>query len=156
MTVQQRSTQQATTQQVTLTRLDQLIGRLLFIQPQPVGPSGTTAAAATDGTQQVTQRAERAFGASLIFSGVRCILQYVILPFILPLIGVAADAAVSISLVINALAIVLIFYSLRRFWQIGYRFRWQYLGVAVFALILLGAFILLDVQTLLGLSIIEI
>ncbi len=92
------------------------------------------------------QRAERAFGFSLIFSGVRCILQYAILPFVLPVIGVTSEAAVPISLAINLVAITLIIYSLRRFWKIGYRYRWQYLGIAVVALVLLVAFIALDLQ----------
>jgi hypothetical protein len=133
--------QASVTDSAWLTRLDQLIGRLLWIRERPAS------------TQPLNpQRAERAFGASLVFSGVRCILQYVVLPFLLPLIGVAADAAVSISLAINILAVVLIFYSLRRFWQIRYHYRWQYLGVAGFALILLSAFILLDFQVISGLS----
>jgi hypothetical protein len=138
-------------QQLSMTQLDHLIGRLLLIRQRPAPVSS---AASSDAAGQTTQRAERAFGASLLFSGIRCILQYVVLPFVLPLIGVAADAAVSISLVINILAIVLIIYSLRRFWQIGYRYRWQYLGVAMIALILLSAFILLDFQVMSGISIV--
>lgn len=94
------------------------------------------------------QTAERAFGFSLLFSGIRCILQYVILPFVLPLIGVTSDVAVPISLAINVVAIGLILYSVRRFWQIGYRYRWHYLPVAVVALILLVSFIILDLQAL--------
>jgi hypothetical protein len=142
-------------QQTSIARLDHLIGRLLLVRSSAVSaPAAVTVAA--DGEQRTTQRAERAFGASLLFSGVRCILQYAILPFVLPLIGVAADTAVWISLAINLLAVTMIFYSLRRFWQIKYRYRWQYLGVAVIALILLGAFLLLDIQDILGLSIIEI
>ena len=117
--------------------LDRLIGRLLFVEVLPA------AASPARGSEQ---RAERAFGFSLIFSGVRCILQYAILPFVLPVIGVTSEAAVPISLAINLVAITLIIYSLRRFWKIGYRYRWQYLGIAVVALVLLVAFIALDLQ----------
>jgi hypothetical protein len=116
--------------------LDRLIGRLLFVDIQPAD------------NQKVQQRAERAFSFSLIFSGVRCILQYAVLPFVLPLVGIAAETATPILLIINLLAIVSIFYSLRRFWQIGYTYRWQYLGVALVALVILTVFITMDVRVL--------
>jgi len=95
-----------------------------------------------------TQQAERAFSFALLFSGVRCILMYVVLPFILPIIGVAGDFGLYIDIVINVVAIGAIFYSLRRFWIVDYKYKWQYLGVAVVALAVLVAFIALDVSTL--------
>jgi len=116
---------------------DRFMGRLLWIEEVPAPPRMVN----------VDDRAERAFGFSLLFSGVRCILQYVILPFVLPLVGVATEAALPISFAVNLLAIGLIVYSLRRFWKIGYRYRWRYLGVALVALAMLVAFIALDVQT---------
>jgi hypothetical protein len=118
--------------------LDRFISRLLFVD--------TPAAPAT--RPSTDDRAERAFGFSLVFSGIRCILQYAILPFVLPILGVTMDAAAPISLVINLVAIVLIIYSLRRFWKIGYRHRWRYLPVALTALVLLVAFITLDLHVI--------
>lgn len=115
--------------------------RVLFIDVPP-----TPSAERPD----ADQRGERAFGFSLVFSGVRCILQYAILPFVLPVLGVTMDAAAPISLAINLLAIAMIIYSLRRFWKIGYRHRWRYLPVALTALMLLTAFIVLDVQVIAG------
>ena len=94
--------------------------------------------------------AERAFGFSLVFSGVRCILQYVVLPFVLPLVGLTTDAAVPLTLAINLVALVSVMYSLRRFWQINYKHKWQYLPIAVTAVIILGAFIVLDLHALLA------
>lgn len=93
---------------------------------------------------QSTKRAERAFGFSLVFSGVRCILQYAILPFVLPALGVASSAATPLLLVITVLAICSTLYSLRRFWQINYRYKWQYLGISVVTLSILTAFIIFD------------
>lgn len=122
-------------------QLDQLVGRILFVDVQPV---------AADANTQSERRTENAFGLSLLFSGVRCILQYAILPFVLPMLGIAADAAVPLMLAISVLALVSIVASVRRFWRIGYRYRWQYLGVAVVALILLATFILLDLRALLN------
>ena len=83
-----------------------------------------------------------------MFSGARCILQYALLPFLLPLIGVAAEAATPLLLLINLLAIVSITLSLRRFWAIGYKHRWSYLAVASAALTLLIAFTIYDIAQL--------
>jgi hypothetical protein len=118
--------------------LDTVISRLLFVTPQ---------------TQQndtlTSQTGERAFSFALLFSGVRCIIMYAILPFVLPLIGIAGNFGVVIDIAINIVAIGAIIYSLRRFWTINYRRKWQYLPVALCAFVLLIAFIALDVSTLL-------
>ena len=113
---------------------DRLMGRLLFVD---MGEQPADAAA-------TTQRAERAFGLSLAFSGIRCILQYVVLPFVLPLLGIATSAASQINLVISLLAVVAIISSLRRFWKVRYHYRWQYLAVALVTLAVLATFILMD------------
>lgn len=87
---------------------------------------------------------ERALGWSVIFSGVRCILQYAILPFVLPLIGISMAVATPLLMVITGVAIVSILFSLRRFWKINYRYRWHYLAVAIVALAVLIALLLQD------------
>lgn len=121
------------------------MARLLFVQL----PNKTLASAPAEAHSEPAQSAERAFSWSLLFSGVRCVLQYALLPFFLPLIGLAGDFSVAISLTINIVAIIAIVFSLRRFWQIDYRRKWQYLPVALVALVMLVAFIILDVQHLL-------
>ncbi len=120
---------------------DRLIGRLLWVDVQPRIDTADDA---------IAQHAERTFGASILFSGIRCVLQYAILPFVLPIIGIAAETATPVMLAINVLAIVSIFLSLRRFWQIGYKYRWQYLVVALAALAVLIAFIALDLRAIFG------
>ena len=117
-------------------RADSIMSRLLFVSP------------AADLTASQTRRAENALTLSLMFSGLRCILQYVLLSFLLPIVGVAADAAVPVLLLINLIAMASIFFSLRRFWTIGYKHRWGYLAVALTALTLLLAFTLHDLMKL--------
>lgn len=124
---------------MTLTRADGIMSRILFID---------TTATTTKSYEEQSRQAENALTLSLAFSGVRCLLQYALLPFLLPIIGVAADATIPILLGINVIAIVSIFFSLRRFWKIGYDRRWQYLGVASVALVLLVAFTVYDIITL--------
>ena len=117
-------------------RADSIMSRLLFVSP------------AADITARQTRRAENALTLSLMFSGLRCILQYVLLPFLLPIVGIATAAAAPILLLINLIAMASIFFSLRRFWTIGYKHRWGYLAVALTALTLLLAFTLHDLMKL--------
>jgi len=122
-----------------LKTLDTLMARLLF-----VSPAAQQATAAPAEVDQPPPAAERAFNLSLAISGVRCIIQYMILPFVLPVIGLAANWAVPISLAVNLIAVAAIFFSLRRFWQTNYKGKWQYLGIALVALIFIAVFIYTD------------
>lgn len=114
-----------------------MMERILFIDPETVTPP----------TEQ-ERTGENALGLSLMFSGIRCVLQYAVLPFVLPFIGVATDVAIPILLVINVLAMVSIVFSLRRFWRVRYAHRWAYFFVAMVALGLLTAFMLMDLDAL--------
>ncbi|MYD10819.1 MAG: hypothetical protein F4X02_12355 [Chloroflexi bacterium] len=122
-------------------RADSLMIRLLLVKPA-AAPASAAGAAGT------ARNAENALTLSLAFSGARCILQYAVLPFLLPLVGVAADATVPILLLINLAAMASIYFSLRRFWTIGYAHRWRYLVVAAAALVLLAAFTAYDIVKL--------
>jgi hypothetical protein len=123
--------------QNTLNLVDKTIARLLFVKP-----------AAEVYEEKVTSKAENAFNFALIFSGIRCVIMYAILPFVLPLVGIAGNFGEWIDIAINLVAIGAIFYSLRRFWAINYKRKWQYLPVALVALFILVAFIALDISTL--------
>lgn len=114
--------------------------RLLLVRP------GGRLASSNDAA--LKRGAENALTLSLLFSGARCLLQYALLPFLLPLAGIAADAALPILLLINILAMGSIYFSLRRFWTIGYKHRWRYLVVAAAALALLLAFTMYDILKL--------
>ncbi len=118
---------------------DDLMTRLLFVR------GGAALASDEAGLKR---GAENALTLSLMFSGLRCLLQYALLPFLLPIVGIAADATVPLLLLINALAAASIFFSLRRFWTIGYAHRWRYLIVAAAALVLLAAFTVYDIMKL--------
>lgn len=128
--------------QSAITLFDRLIGRILFVRPQAQQDEDESGGAA--------KTAGRAFGFSLVISGTRCILQYVVLPFILPIIGIAGELAFQITFVIGIVAIISLVFSLRRFWSINYPYKWHYFFVAVPALIILCVFLYLDLQALAG------
>ncbi len=70
--------------------------------------------------------ARSAFQKSLVISGLRCLLMYIVFPFVLPAVGIARGVGPAIGLVIGVLAIVSIIYSVRRFWRADHSKRWHY------------------------------
>ena len=121
----------------TINRLDPIVGRLLFVTPEVVADETVPG-----------KKSERVMGFSLAFSAVRCILQYVILPFILPFVGVAASWALGLTMVISVVAMVAMVASVRRMWQIQYSHRWRYMALAVPAFVLLTSFLALDIYNI--------
>jgi ABC-type iron transport system FetAB permease component len=121
----------------TFKRLDPVIGRLLFVTPE-----------ISLDEAQPGQQPEKMMGYSLAFSAIRCILQYIILPFLLPLIGLAASWALGLTMVINVIAIIALVTSLRRMWRTNYSHRWRYLALAGPAFLILVSFLILDISVL--------
>jgi hypothetical protein len=89
--------------------------------------------------------ARRAFQTSMMVATVRCMLMYIVFPFVLPAIGLSAGVGPLIGLPISVLAIVAIVMSIRRFWRADHSKRWHYtvLGTAV-----IGFLVVLVVQDL--------
>jgi hypothetical protein len=80
-------------------------------------------------------QARSAFRTSVLVAGVRCLLTYIVLPFVLPFIGLAAGVTPIIGAIIGVVAIVCIVSSMRRFWRADHRARWGYtaFGTAMIA-----------------------
>ena len=68
----------------------------------------------------------KAFQTSLLVATVRCLLMYIVFPFVLPAIGLASDVGPAIGLAISLAAIVCIVMSMRRFWRADHPKRWWY------------------------------
>lgn len=102
-------------------RADVLMRRVLRL---PVdGPTGTAA------------DAQKAFQTSVAVAAVRCLIMYILLPFVLPAIGIAAGVGPWIGLPIAIAAIVAVTMSIRRFWRADHSKRWHYtvIGTVVIA-----------------------
>ncbi len=102
----------------------------------------------TDATPSATEdSARRLVEKSLFISMVRCLLTYIVLPFVAPAIGVASGVGPALGLVIGVVAIVANVASVRRFWRADHRYRWHYTalaGIIVAALLWLMVADLLD------------
>jgi hypothetical protein len=98
---------------------DRFMRRFLFL---PIG-----------GPQASAADAQKAFQTSILVATFRCLLLYIVFPFVLPAIGVASGVGPWIGLVISVVAIVAIVMSIRRFFRADHSKRWHYtvLGTAV-------------------------
>jgi hypothetical protein len=85
----------------------------------------------TDGPAATAADARRAFQTSLMVATVRCLLMYIVFPFVLPAVGLSTGVGPLIGLPISA--VVAIVMSIRRFWRADHSKRWHYtiLGTAV-------------------------
>lgn len=95
-------------------------------------------------------RATKSLGGSLLLSAVRCTLQYIILPFLMPLLGLTGTVSTIISLILSIAAVGIILYNIIELWSTSW--RWRYLGLGLVMLFILGVFLVDDLQALWGRS----
>jgi hypothetical protein len=93
--------------------------------------------------------ARKAFQTSLAVATVRCLLMYIVFPFVLPAIGLASDVGPAIGLAISAAAIVCIVMSMRRFWRADHPMRWWYGALGSTVLCLMVVLVVTDLASLL-------
>jgi hypothetical protein len=95
-------------------------------------------------------RVNRAFTTSMLVSGIRCTLTYVLLPFVAPLVGLSGSVGPVLGLVIGVVAIVANVVSIRRFHRSGHRWKvpatWAHAGVILLVTVLVAG----DIAALLG------
>jgi hypothetical protein len=88
---------------------------------------------------------DRLMGGSLVFVAIRCTLQYVVLPFVLPFIGVSGGVSAIIAAAIDIVALGMIAYNIRRLWNTNW--RWRYLALSVVMISILLIFLYQDYKT---------
>jgi hypothetical protein len=114
---------------------------------RPVGEGSSTSSAdrfmrrllrLPEGRTSTADEARSAFQKSLFISTCRCLLMYIVFPFVLPAVGVARGVGPYIGLTIGVLAMVSIVYSIRRFWRADHSKRWHYtvFGTAIIAFLI--------------------
>lgn len=92
--------------------------------------------------------ATRAFSVSMLVSAIRCVLTYVVFPWLLPLLGVAGGIGPSLGLAIAAVAIVSNVVSIRRFWRADHRWKHQITVLNVAVIILVSVLAASDIAAL--------
>ena len=114
--------------------LDEAMRRLLRIRPDE---------------EQSAAGARSAFSKSLLFTTVRCMLTYVLLPVLRPVVDLSGGVGPVLGLVVSLISAVAIIVSMRRFWAADHRARWAYTAVGGGILVLLVVQSSLDVLALL-------
>ncbi len=102
-----------------------------------------------DAPRQSIMGTENVFGKSIAISGLRCLVTYVFLPLLAPIVNLTGALGPILGLVLGAVSMTAITFSMRRFFAADHKYRWGYaaVGGAIFiALIVAGIF---DVSTLL-------
>lgn len=95
-------------------------------------------------------QAEKAFSFSVLLSAVRCLLTYIVLPWLLPAIGVAKGWGPWLGLVVSPIAIVFNVLSIRRFHRSGHKYRWPISIVNATIIVLLVVLVIRDLVDILS------
>jgi hypothetical protein len=94
------------------------------------------------------EAARRAFSTSILISATRCLLTYIVLPFVAPALGIAADVGPGLGIAIGLVAIGSNVLTIRRFHRADHRWRWGYTAIALAVIGMLSVLMVQDVATL--------
>ncbi|MGI8968097.1 MAG: hypothetical protein ACR2GA_03210 [Chloroflexota bacterium] len=97
---------------------------------------------------QLPVRAHRALTFGILLSALRCTAQYVVLPFILPWIGVASTIPRWVILALSVLAVGALARNVRYLWRVRHARRWGYLLTALVVAAALLLFTVVDLRAL--------
>jgi hypothetical protein len=103
-----------------------------------------------EGARGSLKSAENAFSTSIFISAVRCLLTYVILPVVGPIVGLAGDVGPTVGLVVGTVSCVAIVASMRRFFRADHRWRWRYTIIGGTILVFLVVQAVIDIAALVG------
>ena len=92
--------------------------------------------------------ARRSTTAAIVVSGIRCIITYLLIPVLAPVIGISHAASAPVTIALSVLAIVMGITGVRRFWMADHRARWAYTTFIAVIVALLIVGIVLDVASM--------
>lgn len=90
-----------------------------------------------------------AFSRSVVVSAIRCLLTYIVLPFVAPLIGWIQGVGPAVGLLVGSVAIWFNLSSMRRFFVAVHRWRWGYFTVGASVIVLLVVLMAHDLTSIL-------
>ncbi|MDZ7675608.1 MAG: hypothetical protein U5K30_11140 [Acidimicrobiales bacterium] len=112
--------------------------------------SATTSTSVTGAAVPTEDQATRAFSTSIAISGIRCMLAYVVFPWVLPALGVARGVGPGIGLAVGIVAIGFNIASIRRFHASDHRWKWPISALNGAVIVLLSILAVIDLGDLLG------
>ena len=102
-----------------------------------------------DGAPESIVGTEGVFSRSILISATRCLLMYVLLPLLAPIVHLTSTTTPIVGLVLALVSMAAITYSMRRFFGSDHKYRWGYaaIGGSIFVFMLVGA--IMNIDTLL-------
>lgn len=79
-------------------------------------------------------------GVPVMLTAVRCTLQYILVPFVLPLFGLGGTLSAQVNVGAGLLGLGVIAYNLTRLWNTNWRRRYLLLSLVIVPFILLSIY----------------
>lgn len=121
---------------------------MLAVAMTTIDPTATAESTPAPADEVVGDPATKAFSTSILISATRCMLTYVVFPWLLPLIGIAGGVGPAIGITVGVIAIVFNVLSIRRFWKADHRWKWQMSTLNSVVIVMLLVLIALDIADL--------
>lgn len=103
---------------------------------------------AIERSPMITRSAHRGFQLSMVVSGLRCIITYLLLPLLGPVLGVAGMLTAPIGIALCLVAAISGTISLRRFWISDHKGKWMYTAFIGVVFLVLAISVVADVSRL--------
>ena len=110
---------------------DHIARKVLRIEERPAGVTNAAAYSA--------------FQKSMLISATRCLLTYIVFPFVIPAVGFATGVGPALGIVIGVTALVCDVFSVRRFHAVEHKYRWHFTAVVACVMGLLMVLLVQDV-----------
>jgi hypothetical protein len=92
--------------------------------------------------------AARLFSLSIVISGTRCLLTYIVFPWVLPVLGIAGGVGPVVGVVVGVVAIAFNLLSIRRWRASGHAWRVPLMTLNCVVIVFLLVLVALDVSEL--------
>ena len=92
--------------------------------------------------------AARLFSLSIVISGTRCLLTYIVFPWVLPVLGIAGGVGPVVGVVVGVVAIAFNILSIRRWRASGHAWRVPLMTLNSVVIVFLLVLVAIDVSRL--------
>ena len=111
-------------------------------------PTPATAHRASPSAPRDENEAARLFSLSIVISGTRCLLTYIVFPWVLPVLGIAGGVGPAVGVVVGVVAIAFNLLSIRRWRTSGHTWRVPLMTLNSMVIVFLLVLVALDVSEL--------
>ena len=107
-----------------------------------------TSTAPTPAPAADQNEAARLFSLSIVISGTRCLLTYIVFPWVLPVLGIAGGVGPVVGVVVGVVAIAFNLLSIRRWRASGHSWRVPLMTLNSVVIVFLVVLVAIDVSRL--------